>query len=133
MEFNSIEEMLAYVKRQIASTNDDLGEEMVRIAKEETKKQQESYTPTQYERTGALINCIGITNVSPESVEISWQDNGGWTSVKGSPFYAPTGLENGTTWGRGETDFVDQSFNEIEDKIPLSFKRHMKSKGVPII
>lgn len=132
MEFNSIEEMVAYVKRQIASTNDDLGEEMVRIAKEETKKQQESYTPTQYKRTGALVNCIGITNVSPESVEISWQDNGGWTSVKGSPFYAPAGLENGTTWGRGKTDFVDQSFNEIEDKIPLSFKRHMKSKGVPI-
>ena len=133
MEFNSIEEMVAYVKRQIASTNDDLGEEMVRIAKEETKKQQESYTPTQYERTDALVNCIGITNVSPESVEISWQDNGGWTSVKGSPFYAPQGLENGTTWGRSGTDFVDQSFNEIEDKIPLSFKRHMKSRGVPII
>lgn len=133
MEFNSIEEMVVYVERQIASTNDDLGEEMVRIAKEETKKQQESYTPTQYERTGTLVNCIGITNVSPESVEISWQDNGGWTSVKGSPFYAPAGLENGTTWERGKTDFVDQSFNEIEDKIPLSFKRHMKSRGVPII
>lgn len=132
MEFNSIEEMVAYVRRQIVSTNDNLGEEMVRIAKEETKKQQESYTPMQYERTGALVNCIGITNVSPESVEISWQDNGGWTSVKGSPFYAPQGLEGGTTWGREKTDFVDQSFNEIEDKIPLSFKRHMKSKGVPI-
>lgn len=132
MEFNSIEEMVAYVKRQIASTNDDLGEEMVRIAKEETKKQQESYSPNQYERTGALVNCIGVTNVSPESVEISWQDNGRWTSVKGSPFYAPQGLENGTTWGRSSTDFVDQSFNEIEYKIPLSFKRHMKSRGVSI-
>ncbi|GAA0102505.1 hypothetical protein UT300012_32200 [Paraclostridium bifermentans] len=132
MEFGSIEEMIAYVKRQVISTNDDLGEEMVRIAKEETKKQQDSYSPSQYDRTGALVNCIGITNINPNGVEISWQDNGGWTSVKGSPFYAPQGLENGTTWGRPGTDFVDQSFNEIEDKIPMSFKRHMRSRGVPI-
>lgn len=136
MEFNSIEEMVTYIKSQSASVNAMLADDMVDIAKKNTKEEQYKYTPETYERTGKLIDSIKPTKVTDDSIEVEWT-NPGWLSYdKKKYIYATGALEEGTTYGVGgyrpATNFVEETYDELEDKIPNDYKKAMKSRNIPI-
>lgn len=136
MEFNSIEEMVRYIESQSVSANATLADNMVDIAKENTKEEQYKYTPETYKRTGKLIDSIKATKITKDNIEIEWT-NPGWLSYdKKKYIYATGALENGTTYGVGgyrpATNFVEETYNELEDKIPIDYKKAMKSRGIPI-
>lgn len=135
MEFNSIDEMVRFIESQSISVNKELAEDMVHIAKKNTKEEQYKYTPETYVRTGKLIECIEGKSTK-DSIEIEWR-NLGWSNYnKTKKVYAPGALENGTTYGKGgyrpATNFVDETYDELENKIPKKYKNIMKDKGIPI-
>lgn len=139
MEFSSLEEMISFIEGKMNSANSQLADKMVEIAKQETEKEQNKYTPSPngYQRTGDLLSCIKPTLITKDLVEITWQNSGNWKSYRGNSFYAPKGLEEGTTFGRGgyrpATNFVEMSENKIQSELPKCYKQIMNSLGIPII
>lgn len=143
MEFSSLEELVRYVESKQSRAMNSVGKEMKEIMKQETNSQVDAYSNSIYENTGDIIDCIDITDMSKDSVEVSWKDNGDWHSViDGNHMYAPYALENGTAWGRGKTrtnlsyrpktNFVEESMDKIKSEIPNEYKRIMNGLGVPL-
>ena len=128
--FNSLEEVLVFVKNANAKAVDDCGEEMVRILERTIRDQVSGYE-------GHLFNAVEVSNKNDTSVEVEVADYQGWTSLagsnKGQPFEnAMIGLEGGYTWGRDATNIMETATEESENKIPIEYKNMMNSLGVPV-
>lgn len=146
MKFNSLEELTKYLENKQATAMPKVGEEMKNIMKEETKKEVDSYVTLKYENTGYIIDCIDITMLSKDSVDVSWQDNGRWYSLSEKSYkdhmYAPWALEHGKVWASGSTssnpnyrdstDFVDNSTKQIEKDLPKKYKKIMNNLGISL-
>ena len=89
------------------------------------------YSPKTYNRTTDILKCIKPTEINKNFIEITWTDSGNWESYSGNHFYAPKGLEFNTTYGVGgyrpKTNFVELSFNKMDDEVPNVFKQAMKN------
>lgn len=128
MEFGSIDEVVAYVKSAIADSMNEVADEMVNIAKEETDSQLMGYSGS----TGQTVGNIEPTSVSSTMAEITWRD-GDWFSVfTGEHVYAPLMRELGYTWGVSASNFVESSYNQIENEIPRLFVSLLRARGIPI-
>lgn len=143
MVFNSLDDLVNYVESKHSEVMQAVGNEMVQIAKEEIMNQLYlCYVPQDYTRTRAMmdspkINYFDNHNVIMEFINVGdWKSHGyGMSTYKGngSPFFALEGLEAGTTWGRGNTNIVEGSFNRIVSEIPKVYKDELKSMGIPIV
>lgn len=133
MQFNSLEEMIAYIEKQQAGVAKDMGDEMVQIMKEEVQKQvYASYKPKTYQRTRDMMNSPQIKYFDKNQVVTEFMMMGSWTSYSGSPFFPMYALEGNTVYGRSGTNIMDVSCNRIESKIPNVFVQEMRSRGIPI-
>ena len=135
--FKSLNDLMRYVNKATADSMPEVGKELEEIMKEEIQTQvYDAYDPSTYERTKQLLNSVETTNVSDNSVEVSWRDNGDWTSYAGKHMYVIHGLEMGKTYGRGgyrpSTDLVGESTRRTNNEIPDKYKREMRNRGIPI-
>ena len=135
--FKSLNDLMIYVNKATADSMPEVGKELEEIMKEEIQTQvYDAYDPSTYERTKQLLNSVETTNVSNNSVEVSWRDNGDWTSYAGKHMYVIHGLEMGKTYGRGgyrpSTDLVGESTRRGKNEIPDKYKSEMRNRGIPI-
>ena len=94
--FKSLNDLMRYVNKATADSMPEVGKELEEIMKEEIQTQvYDAYDPSTYERTKQLLNSVETTNVNDNSVEVSWRDNGDWTSYAGKHMYVIHGLEMG--------------------------------------
>lgn len=135
--FKNLNDLMKYVKKATSDSMPELGKELEDIMKEEIQTQvYDAYDPSEYERTMQLLNSVETTNVENNSVEVSWRDNGDWTSYAGKHMYVIHGLEMGKTYGRGgyrpSTNLVEESYNRAENEIPKKYKIEMKKRGITV-
>lgn len=135
--FKSLNDLMRYVNKATADSMPEVGKELEEIMKEEIQTQvYDAYDPSTYERTKKLLNSVETTNVSNNSVEVSWRDNGDWTSYAGKHMYVIHGLEMGKTYGRGgyrpSTDLVGESTIRAKNEIPDKYKSEMRNRGIPV-
>lgn len=135
--FKSLNDLMRYVNKATADSMPEVGKELEEIMKEEIQTQvYDAYDPSTYERTKQLLNSVETTNVNDNSVEVSWRDNGDWTSYAGEHMYVIHGLEMGKTYGRGgyrpSTDLVGGSTRRAKNEIPDKYKSEMRNRGIPI-
>ena len=135
--FKSLNDLMRYVNKATADSMPEVGKELEEIMKEEIQTQvYDAYNPSTYERTKQLLNSVETTNVNDNSVEVSWRDNGDWTSYAGKLMYVIHGLEMGKTYGRGgyrpSTDLVGESTRRANNEIPDKYKSEMRNRGIPI-
>ena len=95
-KFNSLEDVISYIK---SSCNPDIIDEIER----EGLKTMEDVTRDQVDGwSGDIFQSVGTNIKTNDSLELSWQDNGGWYSLaektKGNHMYAPWALEHGKVW-----------------------------------
>ena len=136
-KFKSLKDAMKYIEKATSDSMQEVGRELEEIMKEEIQTQvYDAYDPSTYDRTKQLLNSVETTNVSGNSVEVSWRDNGDWTSYAGKHMYVIHGLEMGKTYGRGgyrpSTNLVEESYKRAEDEIPNKYKIEMKKRGIPI-
>lgn len=136
-KFGSLEEMILFIENKMSLASIEVANKMVEIAKTETEREQNKYIPSSYKRTGDLLRCIKPTSTTKNLIEITWENSGNWKSYKGNSFYAPIGLESGTTYGRGgyrsATNFVETSEKKIQLELPKCYKQVMNNLGIPIV
>lgn len=105
----------------------DVGNETEKVMKEVTESQVQG-------DTGDMINCIGITEQTNNSITVAWQDNGGWFSLSdktlGQHMYAPWALENGKTFEIGMPMF--SGFYHEETTLEETSAKEMEKKSVEI-
>lgn len=93
----------------------------------------EAYSPKMYERTGAMGETPRITSLESNFIRVEFRDLGNWESVKGQPFFAMEGLEEGTTWGREETHIMEEvRSSQFQKGIGEEYKDAMITQGIPI-
>ncbi len=136
-KFKSLKDAMKYIEKATSDSMQELGRELEEIMKEEIQTQvYDAYNPSTYDRTKQLLNSVETTNVSDNSVEVSWRDNGDWTSYAGKHMYVIHGLEMGKTYGKGgyrpSTNLVEESYRRAENEIPKKYKTEMKKRGIPI-
>lgn len=136
-KFKSLKDAMKYIEKATSDSMQELGRELEEIMKEEIQNQvYDAYNPSTYDRTKQLLNSVETTNVSDNSVEVSWRDNGDWTSYAGKHMYVIHGLEMGKTYGKGgyrpSTNLVEESYRRAENEIPNKYKIEMKKRGIPI-
>lgn len=95
-KFNSLEDVIGYIKN---SCNPDIIDEVER----EGLKTMEDVTRNQVDGWSKdIFKSIGTNVKTNDSLELSWQDTGGWYSLsektKGKHMYAPWALEHGKVW-----------------------------------
>ena len=95
-KFNSLDDVIKYIKN---SCNPDIIDEIER----EGLKTMEDVTRDQVSGwSGDIFESIGTNIKTNDSLELSWQDKGGWYSLaektKGDHMYAPWALEHGKVW-----------------------------------
>lgn len=135
--FNSVNALEKYIKNAVSKSMKDAGDETENIMREEIQTQvYDGYKDNPY-RTGQLMDSIGITKITDDSVEVSWQDNGDWNSlINGNHMYVIHGLEMGKTWGEGgyrpQTNLVETSNERVKTEIPDTIKKSLKGQGVPV-
>ena len=95
-KFSSIDEIASYIKN---SCNPDIIDEIER----EGLKTMEDVTNQQVAGWSRdIFQSIGTNIKTNDSLELSWQDNGGWHSLasktRDNHMYAPWALEHGKVW-----------------------------------
>ena len=95
-KFSSLEAVVSYIKN---SCNPEIIDEIER----EGLKTMEDVTRDQVDGwSGDIFQSVGTNIKTNDSLELSWQDNGGWYSLaektKGNHMYAPWALEHGKVW-----------------------------------
>lgn len=135
--FNSISALEKYIKNTVSKSMDDISRETENIMREEVERQvYHTYEPFDYERTYALLDSIKTTEQAKDSVEVSWKNDGGWTSYDGRDMYVIHGLEMGKTYGRGgyrpRTNLVEESNRRVKKEIPDVLKDSLRANGVPV-
>lgn len=95
-KFSSLNEAVAYIRNTcIEESLEKIGETGVEIMKVVTDEQVEG-------STGDVLNCIGISDITNDTISLEWQDRGNWFSLANSTYgnhmYAPWSLENGKVW-----------------------------------
>lgn len=123
--FSSIEDVSRFIKSKcFEEILNEVGSEAEDVMKKVTESQVQG-------DTGDIINCIGESERSNNSVTIAWQDNGGWFSVlNDAHMYAPWALENGKTFEIGKPMF--SGFYHEKTTLAETSAKEMKDKSAEI-
>lgn len=95
-KFNSIEDVAKYIKSTCnPEIIDKIEESGIETMEEVTREQVDGWN-------GDIFKCVGTNSKTNDSLELAWQDTGGWFSLaektKGDHMYAPWALEHGKVW-----------------------------------
>ena len=138
MDFNSINEAIAFIENAVASSLPQMGEEMKLIMKESIDKEIYNHhgnnTGT---RTGQLGNCAEIVEIDNKGVATEYTDKGSWTSaITGEKFFPLEGFLAGSVWAPGggyyQADPTTEAFFECNERIPNELKSYLQNLGIPI-
>ncbi|MGL4453107.1 MAG: hypothetical protein ACRCTZ_18250 [Sarcina sp.] len=126
MIFNSIESVTAYVEMVLNSAMPKTGEDIKQIMDEVTQDQVKGWT---YQ----MFDSVESDGYGHEAYA-EFRDNGHWESIitgesVGNPIKF---LEAGTTWNRGASNIMDESFSRCKQEIPEKLKKYLVSRGIPI-
>lgn len=126
MEFTSIDEALAYIKKAVVSSMPEVGEDIKKIMDNETKSQVKGYT-------NQIFNSV-ISSSEGMSAEAEFTDNVEWYSlITGEEVGNPIKfLEAGTVWNRDASNIMEESLSKCQREIPDELKKHLANKGIPI-
>lgn len=140
-QFKSIKEAVSYIKSAQRRSSREIGLEVEKVMKETTQKNlYDAYSPEEYERTYDMINMIGITESSVDSVTVAFQDKGGhtsWNDPKPHVYVAPILEEGGHTWERdggrkAPTNIVEDSYEIARDTVPETYIKSMAVSGIKV-
>lgn len=139
-KFKSLDDALRYVERAKEDSLRDLGKHIEDIMKEEIQDQvYDRYDPKTYDRTGQFIDSVKVTDVSHDRVEVTWRNNGDWTSYAGDPMYVIHGHEMGKVYGRTSTGYrpktylVEESMKRAEREVPDELIEFLRLKGIKAV
>lgn len=126
MQFNSLEEALAYIRESVASTMPEIAQEIKIIMDDTTIDQVTGWTDQIFD--SVVPEADGTTAMA------SFKDTGHWESaVTGKEVGNPIKfLEAGSTWNRGASDIIDTSFELSQEIIPQKLKEYLMALGIPI-
>lgn len=139
--FGSISELVSFIENNChPDVISEISKTGTEIMKQVTEDQVEG-------NTGDIINCIGETERSNDSLTLAWQDNGSWFSLAnetyGNHMYAPWALENGKTFEPGrpmfsgfykeQTTLQETSTKLINDESKDIYRKILSSKGFRVI
>lgn len=132
MKFTNLNDLKRYVEKSLERELPKIGKELEKQTREITLDEQLKYEPESYIRTWQLEKSATLTKATNNEIEITWEDMN-WESG----FYAPYGLENGTTRGknrkrRPKTYFVKKSTSNMKNIVPKELKKRMRNRGIPI-
>ena len=132
--FKNLDDLMKYIEKATAESMKEVGEKLEDIMKDTIDEEvYDAYDPKKYPRSYQLRDKMVEVKYGDDNAEVRITHTGDHISyVKGTRFYVPYGLEGGHTWGRGATNIQESSLRKAEDEIPDTYKKAMKSKGVPI-
>lgn len=136
-KFNSIEDVAKYIKSTCnPEIIDKIEESGIETMENVTKEQVDGWN-------GDIFKCVGTNSKTNNSLELAWQDTGGWFSLAketyGDHMYAPWALENGKVWNlSGSTKYkpattLEETSTEIIEKDSEEISRKvLKQKGFDV-
>ena len=141
-KFKNLESALKYIEKSKATTMKKMGRCIEEIMKEEIQTQvYDAYRPKEYERTGEFIDSVKTTDITKDSVQVTWRDNGNWYSVVKryrneypDHKYVIHGHEMGAVWGRHNkpTRLVKESEMRVKEEIPDELIKSLRLKGINV-
>lgn len=138
--FSSLSEAISYIKKAQKQTSKEIGLELEKIMKETTQRNlYDSYSPSEYSRTGDMLKMIRLTECTSDSVKVEIEDTGGhksWSSGR-NVYVAPILEEGGHTYEKGgrrkpPTRIIEDSLEEAEKIIPNEYIKSMSSRGIKV-
>ena len=126
MEFQNIDQAIAYIRQAIADSMDSCSTEIKKIMDETMDEQIKGWT-------GQMFDSV-VPHCDDTSAEAGFEDNGYWESwVTGEEVGNPIKfVENGTTKGREASNIMEVSSERCEKEIPEKLKELLQSKRIPI-
>ena len=132
--FKNLDEVMKYIEKATAESMKEVGEKLEDIMKDTIDEEvYDAYEPKIYDRSYQLRDKMVEIKSDNNSAEARIAHTGDHISyIKGTRFYVPYGLEGGHTWGRGATNIQENSLKKAEDESPDTYKKAMRSKGIPV-
>lgn len=132
--FKNLDDLMKYIEKATAESMKEVGEKLEDIMKDTIDEEvYDAYDPKIYDRSYQLRDKMVEVKSDNNSAEVRIAHTGDHISyIKGTRFYVPYGLEGGYTWGRGATNIQENSLKKAEDEIPDTYKKAMRSKGIPV-
>ena len=132
--FKNLDDLMKYIEKATAESMKEVGEKLEDIMKDTINEEvYDAYDPKKYPRSYQLRDKMVEIKSDNNSAEVRITHTGDHISyIKGTRFYVPYGLEGGHTWGRGATNIQENSLKKAEDEIPDTYKKAMRSKGIPV-
>ena len=95
-KFSSLEAVVSYIKNSCnPEIIDEIEREGLRTMENVTRNQVKGWNK-------AIFEVVGTNIKTNDSLELAWQDRGGWYSLapktRDNPMYAPWALEHGKVW-----------------------------------
>ena len=138
MQFQSLEEAIAYIRMAIEQSLGEVGEDLKEIMIKAIQEDiYNDHTPTMYNRTGQLLNTPQITEHTANNVAAEFLDNGDWSSViSGAHMFPIEEYQKGNVWapggGRYSADVMQTALTDVEQEIPEKLIQILRSHGIPI-
>lgn len=151
--FNNLNQLYTHIKKQSKKAlEDDISRKIKQLLHDYILDEvYNNFSPEEYDRTYTLLNSITIGRIEEIGDSISVEifipeENLGHTTLYGSDSlglsagskvpvsYVAQWLEDGYTWGRSNTDFMEKTKDEIKQSaIHLNaFIRYLKIKGIAV-
>lgn len=126
MEFNSLEEAMAYINQSITNSMPEVANEIKIIMDDNTINQVEGWT-------GQIFDSV-VPNSNGNMAEAGFEDVGSWYSlISGEEVGNPIKfLEAGSTWNRSASNIMEESYKQSLITIPDEFKKRLIGLGIPI-
>ena len=141
-KFNSLEDVARYIKNNCSpDIMDEIERQGTKTMIDVTRDQVDGWS-------GDIFEVIGTNRKTNDSLELAWQNTGGWYSLAsktlGDPMYAPWALEHGKVWdfSRGSspkypiykkpTTLEETSTNIIEEDSKEISKKILRQKGFKV-
>lgn len=140
MDINSSEELERVIKELVHQSFPMVANEMIDVMLDEIKNQiYDDHEPKYYQpRTGQLQDSPQIVDISYDTIEVEYQDNGGWSSViTGEPFFPLEGFEVGSVWAPHgkfyKTNLMEEALRRCEEVATKKIKEYLRSQGIDVL
>ena len=127
MEFNSVEEVIAYIEFAIANAMPSMANEIKTIMDDVTINQITGWTNQMFDSV--------VPSSSGNMAEASFEDTGHWESwVTGEDVGNPVKFtESGSTKNRPPSTIINTSLEQCEEIIPTKLVEMLKQMGIDIV
>lgn len=124
--FNSLEEVVNFIKSSNRIAMEECSEEMKRILEKQMHDEITGFS-------GQMFDSV-VSHSTNNIAEVGFEDTGDWTSlITGESVGNPIKFtEAGTTWGKDATNIMASATETCENEIPIEYKNIMNSLGIPV-